>query len=133
MILVFIEAGPQNVDLGLANRGGALVLNVVDVAHLLADVILDLVLVWERGREGIRLAGHPEISLHPDGDCVHLHVVTLGPFLGVGGVGVDVAHGPGQLHLQQRVEGILATISDLRLDLKTFSAFHWVGINPDKK
>ena len=51
MVLVLIEAGPQNVDLGLADGGRALVLDVVDVANLLTDVILDLVLVGERGSD----------------------------------------------------------------------------------
>ena len=89
MVLVFIKAGPQNVDLGLADGGRALVLDVVDVAYLLSNVILDLVLVRERGRdvvlnlEGIRLARHPEVSLHPDGHSVHLHIVTLRSILRV--------------------------------------------------
>ena len=77
----------------------------------------------------------PQGVAHLTLDCVVVHHGWRGAEdvdAGVGGVGVDVAHAPGQLDLQQRVESVLTTVGDLRLDLKTLAASHQVGINPDK-
>ena len=44
MVSVVVVARPEDVDLGLANGGGALVLHVVDVEDLLPYLVLVLVL-----------------------------------------------------------------------------------------
>ena len=52
---------------------------------------------------------------------------------GVPGVGVDVAHPPRDLDLKDGVEGALALVVDLGLDLQLLLAPHQVGGHPEYK
>ena len=55
VFLVLREAGPQDEDLGLVDGGGAAVLHVVDVEDLLADLVLEVILVRDVLRRSKRL------------------------------------------------------------------------------
>ena len=96
VVSVVVVARPEDVDFSLADGGRTFVLHVVDVEDLLANLVLVLVLGGQRSGDvvlhlhWVRLAGHPEVRLHPDGDRVLLPVVAVvRSLLGVAGLGID--------------------------------------------
>ena len=96
VVPVVVEAGPQDVDLCLADGGGALVPHVVGVNHDLANILLKLVARRQRLRDVVGdlwrggQAGHTEVCFHPDGDGEDdVVVLVVCPGLGVAGPGGD--------------------------------------------
>jgi hypothetical protein len=75
VVAIIVEAGPQDVHLRLADGRRSLVLHVVDVDHLLPNLVLVLVAVGERGGDVVLHLGRgglprdPEVGLHADGDA----------------------------------------------------------------
>ena len=93
MVSAVSEAGPEDVDVGLVDSRRSPVLNVVDVEDLLADLVLEKVLVWNvLGDVVLDLAGlggarDSPIRLGCDGKTNEpLVVLVVGALLRVGAV-----------------------------------------------
>ena len=65
MVLVLVEAGPQDEDLGLLDGAGAGVVDGVHVSHLLAQLLLVLVLVGDLLRDVVLDLGRLRRPRHP--------------------------------------------------------------------